>query len=137
MVPTAKNPHSFRILLVEDEPAIRELVAEMVMGDGVELRCAAGGAEGLREARRHQPHLVLLDIVLPDLDGITVCRLLRGDAALREVPIYMVTARAKKADRDAARRAGATGYIEKPFKAQQLLALVARYREPTPAQARR
>jgi CheY-like chemotaxis protein len=127
----------FRILLVEDEPAIRELVAEMVKGDGVELRCAAGGAEGLRDARRHQPHLVLLDIVLPDLDGIAVCRLLRGHQALREVPIYMVTARARKADRDAARRAGATGYIEKPFKAQQLLALVARYREPTPARARR
>ena len=126
----------FRVLLVEDEPAIRELVAEMVKGEAVDLRCAAGGAQGVREARRLRPELVLLDIVLPDLDGITVCRLLRGDAALREVPIYMVTARAKKADRDAARRAGATGYIEKPFKAQQLLALVARYREPTPAQAR-
>ena len=126
----------FRVLLVEDEPAIRELVAEMVKGEEVELRCAAGGTQGLREARRLRPSLVLLDIVLPDLDGITVCRLLRGDAALREVPIYMVTARAKKADRDAARRAGATGYIEKPFKAQQLLARVARYREPTPAQAR-
>ena len=128
---------AFRILLVEDEPAIRELVAEMLKADGVELYCAAGGAEAVRDARRHQPHLVLLDIVLPDLDGITVCRLLRGDAGLREVPIYMLTARARKADRDAARRAGATGYIEKPFRAQQLLALVARYREPTPTRARR
>ena len=128
---------SFRILLVEDEPAIRELVAEMVKAEGVELRCAAGGALGVREARRLRPNLVLLDIVLPDLDGITVCRLMRGDAALREVPIYMVTARARKADRDAARRAGATGYIEKPFTAQQLQALVSRYREPTPTGAGR
>ncbi len=127
----------FRILLVEDEPAIQELVAEMVKGEEVELRCAAGGTQGVREARRLRPQLVLLDIVLPDLDGITVCRLLRGDAALRDVPIYMVTARARKADRDSARRAGATGYIEKPFTAPQLLALVARHREPTPARSRR
>ncbi len=128
---------SFRILLVEDEPAIQQLVAEMLEEDGVGLRCAAGGTEALRVARRHRPHLVLLDIVLPDLDGVTVCRLLRGHAALREVPIYVLTARVRKADRESARRAGATGYIKKPFKAQQLQALVARYREPTPARARR
>ncbi len=127
----------FRILLVEDEPAIRELVAEMLEGDGVELRCAAGGAQGLREARRATPHLVLLDIVLPDLDGFTVCRLLRGHAALRQVPIYMLTARVGKADRESARRAGASGYIEKPFRAQQLQALVARVRDGTPRPGRR
>ncbi len=127
----------FRVLLVEDEPAIRQLVAEMLEDAGVELRCAAGGAEGLRDARRHRPHLVLLDIVLPDLDGIAVCRLLRRQPALRDVPVYMLTARVRKADREAARRAGATGYIEKPFRAHQLLALVARHREPTPARARR
>src|SRR5512144_3249464 len=134
----SEHPHlpvsrSFRILIVEDEPVIRDLVAQILEEDGVELRCVAGGAEGLREARRHRPHLVLLDIVLPELDGISVCRLLRAQPALREVPVYMLTARVRKADREAARRAGATGYIEKPFKAQQLRVLVARYREPTPA----
>jgi two-component system OmpR family response regulator len=128
---------AIRILLVEDEPAIRELVAEMLEQDGVELRCAGGGAEALREARRHRPHLVLLDIVLPDLDGIAVLRLLRRQPSLREVPVYMLTARVRKADREAAGRAGATGYIEKPFRAQQLQALVARFREPTPAPVRR
>jgi CheY-like chemotaxis protein len=134
-VGTARPP--FRVLLVEDEPAIRELVAEMLEGAGVELRCAAGGAEALREARRLRPHLVLLDIVLPDMDGFTVCRLLRGHAALRDVRVYMLTARVRKADRETARRAGADGYIEKPFKAQQLLALVARLRDGTPTPARR
>ncbi|HEU4384379.1 MAG TPA: response regulator [Anaeromyxobacteraceae bacterium] len=126
----------FRILLVEDEPAIQELVVEVLQEDGVELRCAAGGAEALREARRRRPHLVLLDIVLPDLDGISVCRLLRAQRSLREVPVYMFTARVRKADREAARRAGATGYIEKPFKSQQLQALVARHRQPAPAPVR-
>ncbi len=132
-----KAKPTFRVLLVEDEPAIRELVAEMLEGAGVDLRCAAGGAEALREARRARPHLVLLDIVLPDLDGFTVCRLLRGHAALREVPIYMLTARVRKADRESARRAGADGYIEKPFTARQLQALVARLRDGTPTPARR
>ena len=127
----------FRILLVEDEPAIRQLVAEMLEAEGVELRCAAGGAEGLRDARRHRPQLVLLDIVLPDLDGIAVCRLLRRQPTLREVPVYMLTARVRQADREAARRAGATGYIEKPFKAQQLHALLARHRQPTSTRTRR
>lgn len=131
-----KAKASFRILLIEDEPAIRELVAEMLEGDEVDLRCAAGGAQGLREARRSPPQLVLLDIVLPDLDGITVCRLLRSDAGLREVPIYMLTARVRKADREAARRAGASGYIEKPFTAQQLEALVARLRDRRPGELR-
>lgn len=127
----------FRVLLVEDEPAIRELVAEMLDGEGVELRLAAGGAEGLRDARRHRPHLVLLDIVLPDLDGIAVLRLLRRQPPLREVPVYMLTARVRKADREAARRAGATGYVEKPFTAAQLHALLARHREPALARVRR
>jgi DNA-binding response OmpR family regulator len=129
MSPTARSADRFRVLLIEDEPAIRELVAEMLEEDGVDLRGAAGGAQGLREARRAPPQLVLLDIVLPDLDGFTVCRLLRGDARLREVPISMLTARVRKADRESARRAGATGYIEKPFTAQQLQALVARLRD--------
>ena len=130
---TTKSPDRFRVLLVEDEPAIRGLVAEMLEGAGVDLRCAAGGAQALREARRARPHLVLLDIVLPDLDGIAVLRLLRRQSSLREVPVYMLTARVRNADREAARRAGATGYIEKPFKAQELHALLARHREPTPA----
>ncbi len=103
----------------------------------MELRCAAGGAEALQDARRHRPRLVLLDIVLPDLDGVAVCRLLRRQPARREVPIYMLTARMRKADREAARRAGAAGYIEKPFTAQQLQALVARLRDGTPRSAPR
>lgn len=125
----------FRILLVEDEPAIRALVAEMLEETGVEVRCAARGAEAVRDARRHRPHLVLLDIVLPDLDGLAVCRLLR--ASLPEVPIHMLTARVRKADRESARKAGATGYIEKPFTSEQLLALVAHCRGRAPARAHR
>ena len=132
-----KAKASFRILLVDDEPAIRDLVAAVLEGEGVEVRCVPGGAQAVKEALQARPDLVLLDIVLPDLDGLAVCRVLRAHPALREVPIYMLTARVRKADREAAKGVGATGYIEKPFTAQRLEALVSRLRDANPGQARR
>ncbi len=121
---------AFRVLLVDDEPVIRELVQAVLEGDGVEVRCVPDGARALAEAKRLRPDLVLLDVVLPGLDGFAVCRLLRAEAALRGVPVYMLTARSKPADHESARRAGASGYIEKPFRAQELQALVAELRAP-------
>ena len=119
----AKTPR-FRILLVDDEPAIRELVQAMLEGDGIEVRCVPDGTQAIKEAQRQAPHLVLLDVVLPGLDGFSVCRLLRADPVLGQVPIYMLTAKVRPADHESARRAGASGYIEKPFKAQELQRLV-------------
>jgi CheY-like chemotaxis protein len=118
------NSPRFRILLVDDEPMIRELVQAMLEEDGIDVRCVPDGAQAIQEARREAPHLVLLDVVLPGLDGFAVCRLLRADPALKQVPIYMLTAKVRPADHESARRAGASGYIEKPFKAQQLQKLV-------------
>ncbi len=114
----------FRILLVDDEPVIRELVQTMLEGDGIEVRCVPDGAQAIKEAQRQAPHLVLLDVVLPGLDGFAVCRLMRADPALARLPIYMLTAKVRPADHESARRAGASGYIEKPFKAQELQKLV-------------
>jgi CheY-like chemotaxis protein len=123
----AKAPR-FRILLVEDEPAIRELVQAVLEGDSVEVRCASDGPQAIKEAGRKTPHLVLLDVVLPGLDGFAVCRLMRASPALGEVPIYMLTAKVRPADHESARRAGASGYIEKPFRAQELQKLVGELR---------
>jgi len=114
----------FRVLLVDDEPVIRELVQAMLEGGGVEVRCVESGARALQEAPTYCPDLVLLDIVMPGLDGLAVLRLLRAEPALRAVPVHMLTARSGPSDRLAAERAGATGYIEKPFKGQALQALV-------------
>jgi DNA-binding response OmpR family regulator len=116
---------TFRVLLVDDEPVIRELVKAMLEGGGVEVRCVADGAKAVQEARAYHPDLVLLDVVLPGLDGFSVCRLLKADPALAGAPVHMLTARASDADHVTARRAGADGYIEKPFKGQALQALVA------------
>lgn len=119
---------AFRILLVEDEPVIRELVRSM-LGDGeVTVECASSGTEGLRLARTGDFHLFLLDVVVPGLDGIALCRMLKADARTASIPLYMLTAKAKKADVEAATRAGADGYIHKPFRGAELMDLVERLR---------
>ncbi|MCM2334659.1 MAG: response regulator, partial [Anaeromyxobacteraceae bacterium] len=88
-------PAPFRVLLVDDEPVIRELVQAMLEGDGVEVRCVEGGARALKEAAAAPPDLVLLDIVMPGLDGLAVLRLLRAEPAMASVPIHMLTARSR------------------------------------------
>lgn len=125
----------FRILIVEDEPIIRELVRSLLSETECEVETAATGLEGLKLARTRAFDLILLDVVLPSgdsvpLDGVALCRLLRADARLRDVPIYMLTAKAKRADVDAATRAGASGYIHKPFRGAELLDLVGKLRRP-------
>jgi len=118
----------FHLLLVEDELFIRELVVTLCAEQGVEVTAVADGRAALRAARSHRPDLVLLDIVLPVLDGIAVCRLLKADPATRDVPVFMLSARVREADRQAALKAGADGYLEKPFRAAGLHELIERYR---------
>ena len=86
---------AFRILLVEDEPVIRELVKSMLSDGAVTVDSAGNGVEGLKLARTNAYDLILLDVVLPQMDGITVCRMLKSDAATARVPLYMLTAKSK------------------------------------------
>jgi two-component system, OmpR family, phosphate regulon response regulator PhoB len=124
-------PRPFKVLLIEDEPVIRELVRSM-LGDGtVDVECASNGAEGLKLAKKEAFDLFLLDVVLPQMDGITLCRLLKADPSTARTPLYMLTAKAKKADVEAATRAGADGYIHKPFRAAELMELIERLRART------
>jgi two-component system phosphate regulon response regulator PhoB len=118
----------FHILLVEDEPVIRELVRSMLSDGTVDVVCAANGLEGLKLARSQTFHLILMDVVLPQLDGISVCRILKSDPVTAEVPLYMLTAKAKKSDMESATLAGADGYIHKPFRGAELMGLVERLR---------
>ncbi len=127
MIPPPKKG-AFHILLVEDEPVIRELVKSMLSDGEVEVECAENGAEGLRLVKTKPYQLILLDVVLPQMDGITLCRLIKSDATLAPVPIYMLTAKAKKADVETATKAGANGYIHTPFRGAELMDLVARLR---------
>lgn len=119
----------FRILVVEDEPVIRELVRSLLTESQCEVETAPNAADGLKLAKTQTFDLVLLDVVLPptgsiQLDGVAVCRMLRADPRMTKTPIYMLTAKAKKADVEIAMKAGANGYIHKPFRGAELLDLV-------------
>ena len=114
----------FRILVVEDEPVIRELVRSLLSESDCEVEAAGTGVEGLKLARSQAFDLILLDVVLPQMDGITVCRMLKADPSTKQIPLHMLTAKAKKSDVEVAEKAGADGYIHKPFRGAELMDLV-------------
>lgn len=108
-------PRPLRVLFADDDAVVRELMRGVLGAAGALVRCAENGAAALREARTFRPDLVLLDLAMPVMDGITACRLLRADPALGGVPIHFVSSRTRSSDRLAAERAGASGFIAKPF----------------------
>ena len=110
-----------RILLVEDDPSIREVTAIGLGGAGFTVATAADGAEGLERFRAEPFDLVLLDIMLPRLDGLEVCRQIRQTST---IPIVMLTARADTIDIVVGLEAGADDYVRKPFEVRELVARV-------------
>lgn len=110
------------ILVVEDEPDIRNLIVLHLTREGFRCRTAAGGAQALAEVRARRPDLVILDLLLPELDGLEVCRRLRADAATAALPIIMLTARADEVDRVVGLEVGADDYVVKPFSPRELVA---------------
>jgi two-component system, OmpR family, response regulator MprA len=111
-----------RILVVDDEPAVRAALERALGLDGFEVGSAEDGQEALRTVQRERPELVVLDVLMPGLDGIAVCRRLRRDGD--RTPILMLTARDAVSDRVAGLDAGADDYLVKPFALEELLARV-------------
>jgi len=107
-------------LIVEDDTDQAELVAELVQIRDLRPLVARNGREGLRMARAHRPAIILLDLMLPDVDGFEVCRRLRGDPRTLATPIVMVTACNGRADRKRGFRVGANAYVTKPYDAADL-----------------
>jgi CheY-like chemotaxis protein len=103
------------VLLVDDEPAIRTICRVNLEGDGLRVREAKDGAEALEEVRRQRPSLVLLDVMMPGVDGWGVAEQLAADAATRDIPVVFLSARAESEDRRHAQQLGAVGYVVKPF----------------------
>jgi DNA-binding response OmpR family regulator len=113
-----------RILIVEDDADIASLVERYLRRAGHDTDVVGSGDRALVSARQQVPALVVLDLMLPGLDGMEVCRALRRDPGTRTVPIIMLTARSEEADRIAGLREGADDYVTKPFSAAELVARV-------------
>jgi two-component system, OmpR family, alkaline phosphatase synthesis response regulator PhoP len=113
-----------RVLVVEDDLDIQQLVARYLRKAGFEVEVAASGRDALRLIGERPPDLLVLDLMLPEVDGIEICRRVRATQQTAELPIVMLTARAEEADRIAGLEIGADDYISKPFSPNELVARV-------------
>jgi len=113
-----------KIVVVEDEPDIREVIAYNLRREGYEVVTAADGELGLDRVQAELPALVLLDLMLPGIDGLEVCRRLRADSRTSEIPIIMVMAKGEESDVVKGLELGADDYVAKPFGSRELTARV-------------
>ena len=121
---TTAEKASGRVLVVEDDPHIRELVLLHLGLEGLEPTSAGDGTEGLQKARNGAYDLIVLDVMLPGLDGVTVCRAIRREQHLKDVPILMLTARREESDKVNGLESGADDYLTKPFGIREFVARV-------------
>ena len=110
-----------RILLVDDEPSIVKMVGKRLEVEGFDVVVAMDGQDGLEKARSVNPDLIVLDLMLPKLNGYEVCTMLKQDARYQKIPVVMFTAKAQEKDEKMGLECGANAYVRKPFRAQELL----------------
>ena len=118
------TPMSTRVLVVEDDPDIAQLVARYLEKAGFTTTMLASGRDALRAIAAERPDLVVLDLMLPHVDGLEVCRLLRANDHTASIPIIMLTARAEESERIVGLEMGADDYLAKPFSPNELVARV-------------
>jgi two-component system, OmpR family, response regulator MprA len=120
MVAMSGNSTSDRVLVVDDDRAIRESLARALELDGYEVNLASDGAAALATIRASRPDVAIVDVMMPNIDGLTMCRVLRAEKD--RLPILMLTARTETSDRVAGLDAGADDYLPKPFELDELMA---------------
>jgi two-component system phosphate regulon response regulator PhoB len=111
-----------KILVIEDEPDIRELLIHHLHREGHRVLSAGDGFSGLEQARKENPDVILLDLMLPGMDGLEVCRRLKADPMTRDVSVVMLTAKTEESDIVLGLGLGADDYVPKPFRIRELLA---------------
>jgi DNA-binding response OmpR family regulator len=121
---TASAPRVGRALVIEDEQDVAELMRYHMAKEGYEVRIIASGLEGLRQTTEWRPQVILLDILVPELNGWEVCRRLKQDPQTRGIPVIMVTGRVGEEDRVLGLEMGADDYVTKPFSPRELVARV-------------
>lgn len=107
---------AYRILLIEDDPDIQKMVRlSLVYQGGHQVSVASGGREGLEKAAGENPDLILLDVMMPEMDGYETIKALKGQPGTRHIPVVFLSARAQQAEIQKGRELGAIGYLVKPF----------------------
>lgn len=110
-----------KILVVDDERDLVGILEARLKAAGYEVIAAFDGAEGLEKAREEKPDLILLDVMMPKMDGYQVCRLLKFDEKFKEIPIILLTARNQPRDQQLGEQVGVNHYMSKPFENEELL----------------
>ena len=113
-----------KIFIIEDEPSIIKLVQHNLEKEGFIVSSSLNGNEGLKELKKFHPHLLLLDWMLPDLSGIDICKSIRRESNLKNLPIIMLTAKGESEDKIKGLNSGADDYITKPFSFNEVLARI-------------
>jgi DNA-binding response OmpR family regulator len=116
-----------KILLIDDEADFAEMIKLRLEAGGFQIDVASDGATGIEKAIQGQPHLILLDIMMPGMDGFAVLRRMRKESAIRNIPIVMLTARGEFKSITEAQAIGAADYLIKPVETTELLKLISRY----------
>ena len=112
------------VLVVDDQLSHREMISDLLKGSGFKVMVASDGDKALEQIEAHPPDLVILDIVMPQVNGYEVCRRMRTNPVSKDVPVILCSIKAEEFDRYWGIRQGADAYVAKPFKPQELLATV-------------
>ena len=112
------------VLVVEDQPINAELVTEILTGEGYEVLTASNAPAGIDIARTQRPDMILMDVQLPGMDGLSATRMLKDDPETAGIPVYALTAHAMQEDVEKARQAGCDGYVCKPISVPDLITMV-------------
>lgn len=110
-----------KILITEDSPTILEILKSVLVEEGYDVIAAVDGQQALELVRTEKPDLIVLDLMLPKIDGYKVCRMLKFDEKYKNIPIIMLTARTKESDENLGKEVGADAYIRKPFEPEIII----------------
>jgi len=113
-----------RILIIEDDPSVLRAISYMLGKEGYDVLTALNGLVGLRKAKEENPDLLILDVMLPGIDGFEVCHCLRAESQTAQLPILMLSAKGQKADRSTGLEVGANEYLTKPVERSVLLSKI-------------
>ena len=116
-----QEPPKARVLVVDDEPDLVRILEFGLKAAGYQVETASDGQEGLKKAREQKPDIILLDLMLPKLDGYKVCRLLKFDERYKHIPIMILSARTQEGDQNLAHEMGANRFLTKPYEFSEIL----------------